>query len=287
MAAASCQRKYLLKGFDDVLDGRCILFVHELPASVPVCSLCYTVPSEHHYLACGHVYCSPCFSGSVQKNVAFLQCPLDRKNFRPRVVVAPATTGPEELYGLAVYCWNREHGCMHAATLKDMLIHYRSCSCCKVTCSICLSTLFRSDLDSHVQNAHSKRRSSRRHSVAALSSDVAESKDADTNAEKSEHVEASKQPAASVPHVLFEPLSEERFLPFVEGIACATAADVKQHSKSFHMDILSGIALINDRLATLALTANEAFSRPSTIEGCDSGMRSKTNPHQHIFTSED
>ncbi|KAL3171588.1 hypothetical protein MRX96_013783 [Rhipicephalus microplus] len=264
MATSSYPEKCLLQGFDDVLDGRRILLVHELPASVPLCLLCSTVASKHYLLPCGHVYCSPCFFDSVHIYAAFVQCPLDSKNFRPRAVVAPATTGPAVVYGLAVYCWNREHGCMHAATLEDMLIHSRSCPFCKVTCSICLSTLIRSDLDSHVRNTHTKRRrSSRRRSVAALSSDVAVSEHADTNGKKSQHVEASKQPAALVPRGLVDLLSEQRFLQVVERYRERDCRDVNEHSHALALDVLNGIALIRDRLATVALAANNAFLKPS------------------------
>ncbi|KAL1482001.1 hypothetical protein MTO96_034099 [Rhipicephalus appendiculatus] len=94
MAAASDPIRYLLKGFDDVLDGRRICLVHELPASVAVCSLCSTVPSEHYLLKCGHAFCRPCFFGSVRKSAAFLRCPLDSRQFRPRAAVPPGHHRP-------------------------------------------------------------------------------------------------------------------------------------------------------------------------------------------------
>ncbi|KAH6946010.1 hypothetical protein HPB50_011130 [Hyalomma asiaticum] len=154
MAFSLNPTKCVLKGYSDVLDGRLIRFVDELPASVPVCSLCSVVPFEHYSLSCNHVYCSPCFFEIVMRYSGNVRCLIDGKVDVAQFQEMPSATAYfDNLRGLLAYCFNRDSGCSYIGTLEELQVHVRDCY--EVSCSLCSARMPLSLLAGHVEAAHS------------------------------------------------------------------------------------------------------------------------------------
>lgn len=259
MASAPVPKKFNLKGFSDVLDGRLIQFECELPAGLSVCSLCSVVPFEHYTLSCKHVYCGPCFLESVKKSSTTLRCPVDGKLLRPRKAVPLVTTNWDMLRELVAYCCNKDYGCSYIGTLEDMQAHIRDCY--EVSCSLCSRKLLRSLLVGHVEAAHSATakspsRKPKRHEQAAVRSTEVLSgalvETGETETEKHEGAVTSKETAATQAATTVTQLSHERVLELTEATASRTASLVAEYaskaSGSMFRDILDALNLISDRL---------------------------------------
>lgn len=276
MASAPESKKFLLKGFSDVLDGRPIQFVDQPPAGLPVCSLCSVVPMEHYTLRCKHVYCGPCFLEVVMKTSTALWCPVDRKLLRPRKAVPMAPTNSDVLRTLVACCCNRDYGCSYTGTLEDMQAHVRDCY--EVTCGLCSSRLLRSLLVGHVEAVHSATAKStstksKRHREAAVpSTDVSSGPlvEGGEGKEQPEGIVKNEEPLATQAATTVTQLSHEQIQELIEATASRTATvaveNVNQLNGTLFRDILGAVNLIYERLTAVTHTASVAFTASSSVE---------------------
>ncbi|XP_049522198.1 uncharacterized protein LOC125944854 [Dermacentor silvarum] len=272
------ESKCLLKGFSDVLDGRPIQFVGQLPAGLLVCSLCSVVPLEHCTLSCKHVYCGPCFLQIVMKTSTAFWCPVDRKLLRPRKAVPMATTSSDVLRTLVACCCNRDYGCSYTGTLEDMQAHVRDCY--EVTCGLCSRRLPRSLLVSHVEAAHpataktSSAKSKRRKETAKPSTDVPSGslvEDGDGKVQPVSTVNI-EEPVATQAAATVTQLSHEHIQELIEATASRAASEavekVNQLNGTVFRDILGAVNLIYERLTavTASSSVEDATAAPAVIE---------------------
>ncbi|KAH9383935.1 hypothetical protein HPB48_025875 [Haemaphysalis longicornis] len=284
MAASLQRERYQLVGFGAVFRTRAVEFDGGLPATVPVCSLCRCVPSNHYTPSCKHVYCDACFADVVQTRTSSLRCPLDGKNLRPRKPLPEGRTQSEDLDCLVAFCWNKENGCPYAGPLDDMTCHFDSeCTFYEVPCSLCSDTVLRCELAVHVEAAH--RRSARRaggrdlvdgnsvvsgeqvrptvpprgrrpadeRSSTAPAGGTAVSPDkGGLDDDQTGHEDTQESDRAGALEML---CSKEQLQVLMEDVASRTAEDIKRHSEKLFFEVLGGIKVTKDRLLALAEAA--------------------------------
>ncbi|KAH6940703.1 hypothetical protein HPB50_005262 [Hyalomma asiaticum] len=270
MASTPKSNKYRLRGYSDVLDGRLIQFVDELPADLPVCSLCSVVPRDYHSLSCEHAYCGECFLGNVKKSSTVLRCPVDRRVFRPRKAVPSATADFDALRGMAACCFNKDDGCSYIGTLEELQAHDRDCYV--VSCRLCSTEMLRSLLFDHVEAAHSattkttSRRPKRGHEEAVVppanvsSSALVEAGDGEDTSEVTKE-RVTTQPVTTYP-------SHERVEEVIEAVATRIASiaveDAKRANRTMLNEVLRAVKQVNDRLTAAADAASVSSStKPS------------------------
>ncbi|KAH9366360.1 hypothetical protein HPB48_006190 [Haemaphysalis longicornis] len=161
MATSFQPKRYLLRRFDAAFNSR---HVECLPATVPVCSFCRALPSEHYTLSCEHVYCGACFEDVVKTRPFSLRCPIDDKSMRNRKGRTEENHRLDGVNRLLVFCWNRQRGCPYTGVLADMPGHFKRCAFNEVVCSLGSDVMLRLNLAAHFRAAHEKRgRSTRQH----------------------------------------------------------------------------------------------------------------------------
>lgn len=276
MASAPAPKEYVLKGFSNVLDGRSIRFVDQLPVGLPVCSLCSVVPFEHYSLSCKHVYCGPCFLESVKVSTT-LRCPMDGKLLRPRRAAPLATADVDMLRSLVACCWNKDYGCSYTGNLEDLEAHVRDCY--EVTCGLCSGKLLRSRLVGHLETAHSgtrktsSRKAKRREEAVVASAEASSGPLAERGNGDAEHeggAVTGEKAAATPAGTKTTQLSHERVLELIEATATRTASkaadDVKKVNGTMLRDILGAIEMINHRLTQHERLTAVAFTGSSRAE---------------------
>ncbi|KAL1480778.1 hypothetical protein MTO96_050755 [Rhipicephalus appendiculatus] len=117
---ASRDRRYILVGFSDALDGRALKFIEPIPTD-RICSACGTVPALTASLPCQHVVCSSCYEKCHVDDS--LSCPLDGQQFA-EVEVDWTKFPPENLLNRKVKCWNEERGCDAVLSASDANKHF-------------------------------------------------------------------------------------------------------------------------------------------------------------------
>lgn len=121
-------------------------FVDPLPDEL-VCFICHCAAREPHQITCcGTVYCKTCLN--QQEQTKFSRCHTCRKaifSFHDKV-------SERRIKARKVFCDNEEGECKWVGELSQLETHVAECGFTKVSCTNnCSQTLFRKDLDTHLQ----------------------------------------------------------------------------------------------------------------------------------------
>ncbi|XP_077525674.1 uncharacterized protein LOC144137611 [Haemaphysalis longicornis] len=267
MATSSQPKRYLLMGFNAIFERHHVEFVDNLPATVPVCSSCGAVPSEHYTLRCKHVFCAACFEDVVKTRPSSPRCPIDNKTTRILTATPRQTTSVEAVRRLLVFCWNRQRGCTYTVDLADMTVHFQKCPFYEVICPLCYKVMTRPKLADHFRAQHEGR--IRMNEPAK-------------NSSRTSTVPTVKVDETDGASILFPVCGgfvradlEGDVRELVGEAASGAAEDIEQRNESLFLELLSGVELIKDRLVELADAARVSLPAGGAVEGAIPPSRSQ------------